>query len=57
MNADMIRDGIPMSERLKKIRSVAYYRMHSLTHNKGIKRIKENLFTNPTYDSSPQTPT
>lgn len=25
MNADMIREGIPMSERLKKLRRVAYY--------------------------------
>lgn len=43
MNADMIREGIPMGERLKKLRSVAYYQMQSLTHNKAIERIKENL--------------
>ena len=43
MNADMIREGIPMSERLKKLRSVAYYQMQSLAHNKSIKRIKDNL--------------
>ena len=43
MNADMIRDGIPMSERLKKLRSVSYYQMQSLTHNKHINRIKDNL--------------
>lgn len=43
MNADMIRDGIPMSERLKKLRSVAYYQIPSLTHNKSIERIKDNL--------------
>lgn len=43
MNADMIREGIPMSERLKKLRSVAYYQMQSLTHNKSIARIKDNL--------------
>lgn len=43
MNADMIREGIPMSERLKKLRSVAYYQMQSLTRNKSIERIKDNL--------------
>jgi hypothetical protein len=43
LNADMIRDGIPMGERLKKLRSVAYYQMQSLTRNKSIERIKENL--------------
>ncbi len=43
MNADMIREGIPMSERLKKLRNVAYYQMQSLTHNKSIERIKGNL--------------
>lgn len=41
--ADMIREGIPMSERLKKLRSVAYYQMQSLTRNKSIERIKDNL--------------
>ena len=43
MNADMIREGIPMSERLKKLRSVAYYQMQSFTCSKGIERIKNNL--------------
>ncbi len=43
MNADMIRDSIPMSERLKKLRSVAYYQMQSLTRNKSIERIKDKL--------------
>ena len=46
MNADMIREGIPMSERLKKLRSVAYYQMQSLSHNKSIERIKDNLIDN-----------
>ena len=46
MNADMIREGIPMSERLKKLRSVAYYQMQSLTRNKSIERIKDNLIEN-----------
>jgi hypothetical protein len=43
LNADMIRDKISMGERLKKLRSVAYYQMQSLTRNKSIERIKENL--------------
>ena len=43
MNAGMIREGIPMSERLKKLRSVAYYQMQSLTRNKSIEQIKDNL--------------
>jgi hypothetical protein len=43
LNADMIRDKISMRERLKKLRSVAYYQMQSLTRNKSIERIKENL--------------
>lgn len=43
MNADMIRDGIPMSERLKKLRNVAYYQMQSLIRNKNIGRIKDHL--------------
>ncbi len=46
MNADMIREGIPMNERLKKLRSVAYYQMQSLTRNKSIERIKDNLIEN-----------
>jgi len=40
------REGIPMSERLKKLRSVAYYQMQSLTRNKIIERIKDNLIEN-----------
>lgn len=43
MIADMIREGIPMSERLEKLRSVAYYQIQSLAHNKSIERIKDNL--------------
>lgn len=43
MNADLIREGIPTGERLKKLRSIAYYQMQSLTRNKTIEHIKENL--------------
>ena len=31
MNADLIRQGLSQGERLKKLRSVAYYQMQSLT--------------------------
>ena len=41
LNADMIREGITMSERLKKLRRVAYYQMQSLTNNKNVDRIKD----------------
>lgn len=47
MNADMIREGIPMNERLKKLRSVAYYQMLSLTHNKSIEKMKEKVLIEP----------
>ena len=43
MNADMIRQGIPAPERLKKLRSVAYYQLHSLLSNNSSKRLKENI--------------
>ena len=43
MNADMIRQGIPAPERLKKLRSVAYYQLHSLLSNNSAKRLKENI--------------
>ena len=43
MNADMIREGIPMRERLKKLRSIAYYQMQSLTQNISVLKLKNNL--------------
>lgn len=43
MNADMIREGIPMSERLKKLRTVAYYQMQSLVGSKTIQKLKKNI--------------
>ena len=43
MNADMIRQGIPAPERLKKLRSVAYYQLNSLLSNNSAKRLKENI--------------
>ena len=43
MNADLIREGLPQDERLKKLRSVAYYQMQSLTSSKAIQKLKNNL--------------
>ena len=43
MNADMIRQGIAMQERLQKLRSVAYYQMKSLTESNVATRLKQNL--------------
>ncbi|MEE0202413.1 MAG: KilA-N domain-containing protein [Muricomes sp.] len=43
MNADLIREGLAQNERLKKLRSVAYYQMQSLTQNKSIQKIKDNI--------------
>jgi len=43
MNADLIREGLPQGERLKKLRNVAYYQMQSLNRNKVIKKLKNNL--------------
>lgn len=42
MNANLIREGLSQGERLKKLRSVAYYQMQSLTASKAIQ--KNNLF-------------
>lgn len=43
MNADLIREGLSQVERLKKLRSVAYYQMQSLTGSKAIQKLKTNL--------------
>lgn len=43
MNADMIRQDIPAPERLKKLRSVAYYQINSLVSNNSAKRLKETI--------------
>lgn len=43
MNADMIRQNIPASERLVKLRSVAYYQLHSLLSSNSAKKLKENI--------------
>lgn len=43
MNADLIREGLSQVERLKKLRSMAYYQMQSLTGSKVIQKLKTNL--------------
>lgn len=43
MNADMIRQGISMQERLQKLRSVAYYQLKSLTESNAAIRLKQNI--------------
>lgn len=51
MNADLIREGVPQGERLKKLRSVAYYQMQSLTSSKAIQKLKTNLLENKQIDN------
>lgn len=43
MNADMIRQGIPVTDRLKKLRSVAYYQLETLTKNNTAIRLKQTI--------------
>lgn len=43
MNADMIRQNIPAPERLKKLRSIAYYQLRSLEKSNAANRLKQNI--------------
>lgn len=43
MNADLIRQNIPAQERLKKLRSVAYYQLRSLEENNVANKLKQNI--------------
>ncbi|MCD8396381.1 MAG: KilA-N domain-containing protein [Lachnospiraceae bacterium] len=43
MNADMIRQGMLLPERLKKLRQVAYYQMHSLESSNAAARLKQDI--------------
>lgn len=43
MNADMIRQGVPSNERVRKLRSVAYYQMHSLLSSNAASRLKHDI--------------
>lgn len=43
MNADLIRQNIPASDRLKKLRSVAYYQLQSLENSNAANKLKQNI--------------
>ena len=43
MNADLIREGVSADERLKKLRSVAYYQLNSLQNSNAAEKLKENI--------------
>lgn len=43
MNADLIRQGLSPQERLKKLRSVAYYQLNSLYNSNAANRLKNTI--------------
>lgn len=43
MNADLIRQGIPEEIRLQKLRSVAYYQLHSLISSNAANKLKQDI--------------
>lgn len=43
LNADLIRQGISVEERVQKLRSVAYYQLKSLENSNAAARLKENI--------------
>lgn len=43
LNADMIRQGISVEERIQKLRSVAYYQLNSLESSNAATRLKQNI--------------
>lgn len=43
MNADLIRQNVPAPERLKKLRSVAYYQLRSLEESNAANKLKQNI--------------
>ncbi len=44
MNADMIRQGLLPEERIQKLRSVAYYQLHTLEQSNAAKRLKADIY-------------
>lgn len=46
LNADLISQGLPTDERVKKLRSVAYYQLQSLLNSNAANRLKENIKKN-----------
>ncbi len=43
MNADLIRQQIPASDRLKKLRNIAYYQLKSLENSSITEKLKKNI--------------
>ena len=43
LNADLIRQNIPAQERVKKLRSVAFYQLHSLESSNAAARLRQNM--------------
>lgn len=43
MNADLIRQGLSVSDRLKKLRTVAYYQLHSLTSSNAAGKLRQDI--------------
>ncbi len=43
MNADLIRQNVSAPERLKKLRSVAYYQLRSLEKSNVADKLKQNM--------------
>lgn len=43
MNADLIRQGISEAERVQKLRSVAYYQLHSLESSNAAHKLKQEI--------------
>lgn len=43
MNADLIRQGLSPEKRLEKLRSMAYYQLHSLQSSNAADRLKVDI--------------
>lgn len=43
MNADMIRQGLPSSERIQRLRAIAYYQLKSLESSNAAARLKDSI--------------
>lgn len=43
MNAELIRQGLSASERLKKLRNIAYYQLKSLEKSNITEKLKKNI--------------
>ena len=43
MYADLIRQQVPANERVQKLRSVAYYQLHSLLSSNAANKLKQSI--------------